>query len=52
MGHGIVGLESNGLTKGCFRLARLALIRKEGAEWVRYAKKSGATIGTLRATGE
>jgi large subunit ribosomal protein L24 len=27
-------------------------IRKEGAEWVRYAKKSGATIGTLRAAGE
>jgi large subunit ribosomal protein L24 len=27
-------------------------IRKEGAEWVRFAKKSGTTIGTLRAAGE
>ncbi len=27
-------------------------VRKEGAEWVRYAKKSGSTIGTLRAAGE
>jgi large subunit ribosomal protein L24 len=27
-------------------------IRPEGGEWVRYAKKSGATIGTLRPAGE
>jgi large subunit ribosomal protein L24 len=27
-------------------------VRREGAEWVRWAKKSGATIGTLRSAGE
>src|ERR1035437_759906 len=27
-------------------------IRPEGGEWVRYAKKSGTTIGTLRPAGE
>ncbi|HVO49758.1 MAG TPA: 50S ribosomal protein L24 [Thermoanaerobaculia bacterium] len=27
-------------------------IRKEGGEWVRYAKRSGTTIGTLRTAGE
>ena len=27
-------------------------VRLEGAEWVRYAKKGGATVGTLRPAGE
>ncbi|MGZ6988006.1 MAG: hypothetical protein ACXVH0_03495 [Thermoanaerobaculia bacterium] len=27
-------------------------IRPEGGEWVRYAKKSGTTIGTLRPADE